>query len=507
MAQLKTAVTSAAAISIFMTGSAAFADVTAQEVWDDWKDYMVGFGYVVEADEAYSGDTLTVRDISMGLDLPEVDGTMTMSMGQFEFTDQGDGTVSMSIPNNLPVRINVESPEGEDVQALVDYDTSGLSVIISGDPDKMTYTYSAAEVKMALVEVLLDGAPQAFGRASLAMANVAGSTEMTTGDLRSSQQRFTSGPLTVSLDINDQEGDGSVQLEGGYESLGFEGGGTFPAEMDTTNMSSMLEAGFAFDGSFDFGKGGGTFAFRDGSEQVDLVSETAGGALNMAMDENGLAYSGEAAGYRVQMEGGDLPFPIELAMERAGFNFLMPTKPADEEQDFAFALNMSDFTMSDMIWGIFDSGGQLPRDPATIAMDLTGKVKLLVDLLDPEAMEAVDAGEAMPGELNALDLNSLTISAAGAELTGEGGFTFDNSDLITFGGMPAPTGEIDLKLVGGNGLLDKLVSMGFVPEQDAMGMRMMMSMFAVPGQGEDELTSKIEVSDDGQVKANGQRIR
>ena len=40
-----------------------------------------------------------------------------------------------------------------------------------------------------------------------------------------------------------------------------------------------------------------------------------------------------------------------------------------------------------------------------------------------------------------------------------------------------------------------------------MGARMMMSMFAVPGQGEDELTSKIEVTGDGQVKANGQRLK
>ena len=38
---------------------------------------------------------------------------------------------------------------------------------------------------------------------------------------------------------------------------------------------------------------------------------------------------------------------------------------------------------------------------------------------------------------------------------------FDNTDMETFDGMPAPTGSLNLMLVGGNALLDKLVAMGF----------------------------------------------
>ncbi|MEO1365292.1 MAG: DUF2125 domain-containing protein, partial [Pseudomonadota bacterium] len=97
--------------------------------------------------------------------------------------------------------------------------------------------------------------------------------------------------------------------------------------------------------------------------------------------------------------------------------------------------------------------------------------------------------------------------ALGAKLTGAGDFTFDNSDLVTFDGLPRPKGAVDLSLVGGNGLLDKLVAMGLVPEDQAMGARMMMGLFAVPGEAEDTLTSKIEVNDEGHVLANGQRLR
>ena len=100
-------------------------------------------------------------------------------------------------------------------------------------------------------------------------------------------------------------------------------------------------------------------------------------------------------------------------------------------------------------------------------------------------------------------------AAAGNEstttVTGTGALTFDNTDLVTFGGMPAPTGQIDLKLVGGNTLMDKLVAMGLLPEDQAMGFRMMLSMFA-NATGEDELSSVLEFKDGG-FFANGQRLQ
>ena len=50
------------------------------------------------------------------------------------------------------------------------------------------------------------------------------------------------------------------------------------------------------------------------------------------------------------------------------------------------------------------------------------------------------------------------------------------------------------------------MAMGLVPDDQMMGMRMMMGMFAVPA-GEDALTSRIEFRDDGGIYANGQRIQ
>ena len=62
-------------------------------------------------------------------------------------------------------------------------------------------------------------------------------------------------------------------------------------------------------------------------------------------------------------------------------------------------------------------------------------------------------------------------------------------------------------LTGGNGLLDTLVGLGLLPEEQAMGARMMLGLFARPGDGPDTLVSTIEVKEDGSVLANGQRVR
>jgi len=112
----------------------------------------------------------------------------------------------------------------------------------------------------------------------------------------------------------------------------------------------------------------------------------------------------------------------------------------------------------------------------------------------------------VPGELHALTLNDLQLKIAGAMLTGTGGFTFDNNAPSMIPGMPQPLGEVTLNLTGANKLIDSLVAMGLLPEDQAMMGRMMMGMFARTV-GDDELTSTLEVNEQGHILANGQRIQ
>mgnify|MGYP000026270485 CR=1 FL=1 len=203
---------------------------------------------------------------------------------------------------------------------------------------------------------------------------------------------------------------------------------------------------------------------------------------------------GKTEGRAVNMMGPDLPVPVYVAAGGFGWGFQMPLMASQEQQPLGASLNIVDLTVADMLWGLFDPTGVLPRDPATLAFKLDGLATLFHDLTDPN----IDEMEEAPGEVNAMSLTSMLIKVAGASIAGEGSFTFDNSDLETFDGMPRPLGAINLNGKGLNGLIDKLVQMGLLPDDQAMGARMMMGLFAVPGPGEDELNSTIEVNEQGQ---------
>jgi len=72
--------------------------------------------------------------------------------------------------------------------------------------------------------------------------------------------------------------------------------------------------------------------------------------------------------------------------------------------------------------------------------------------------------------------------------------------------MPKPTGSAEFQLNGVNGLIDDLVAMGLLPQEQVMGARMFLGLLTVPA-GDDQLTSRIEVTADGQLLANGQRLQ
>ncbi len=66
-----------------------------------------------------------------------------------------------------------------------------------------------------------------------------------------------------------------------------------------------------------------------------------------------------------------------------------------------------------------------------------------------------------------------------------------------------PVGSVDVEISGLTALSDRLVAMKLVPQEQAMGLRMMLAMFTVPT-GEDSAKSKIESDADGNVRVNGQ---
>jgi hypothetical protein len=498
--------TSAAAVLI-ISAQGAFADVSAQDVWSDWKAYMTGTGYTVTGTESQSGNVLTVSDISMTMPIPENGESFDLTMPAIEFVENGDGTVNVVLPKDFPMSVAGEG-DGEKFSVEIIYSHDGAPMVVSGDTSAMAYDYASSTATISLGKINADGKdiPADHLSMSVLLKDVSSKTNMQIAGQRSYDQALSVAELTYDMAFKDPDSDDSGTITGSIQNLTGTGVSIIPTGLENPLLLDLVKAGFNVDADLAY-TGGNSAISVTGSDSFDMQTTSKGGNFGVTMSAEGLSYDVGQRDIAINVSGAEIPFPLALTMAETGFKLLMPITPSDKEQNFGLGITLRDFTVPDMLWGMVDPTGTLPHDPATIILDLAGKGKLLFDMFDPKAVEALEDGEQDPGELNAVSIKELLVSAAGAKLTGTGDFTFNNEDLATFDGMPAPDGVANIKLEGANGLIDSLITMGLLSDSDAMGARMMMGMFGVPGEGEDTLTSEIKVSEDGKIHANGQRIK
>lgn len=501
------------ALPLTLFSQAAFADLTPAQVWSDWRAYMQSVGYQVAATETANGDDLSVSGITLNFAAPEGSGDMKMqlTLDAIDFRQNSDGSVAIVMPNVMPMTFSGKEAgaNGQDVAITMNITQTDHAMTATGAPNDVTYDYTAQTVVMDVDQVVLDetAAVNDTAKMSFTANGVQSTTNMKIGDMRAYDQTSSIGSASYTVNVETpNDGGQKANINGTVSGITVGGKGTLPLIMpDKADMAAMMKAGFDVAGQIAYASGSSFFDVQDpqdGSFKVEGSSQ--GGTLDVAMGANGLAYGASQKDLKMAINVTGMPVPFEIALAESGFNLALPVQKADEAQDFALGITMGNFTMSDVIWGMFDGAGQLPRDPATIMLDLSGKAKVLVDYMSPEVATGLSSA---PGELEAVKLNTLLVDAAGAKLEGSGDITFDGAGPAMVPGVGTPVGAVNLALAGGNGLLDKLTAMGLLPQEQAMGARMMMGIFAVPGDAPDTLKSTIEFTQDGQILANGQRIR
>ena len=504
-----TQLTATSCLALCLGAPAALADLTAEEVWAEWKDYMAGFGYDLSGLETKTSDGLSVSGMKFTVQLGEEDNVFRADMGDVRFVEQGDGTVAIEMGDRFDFGFKVN--DDETVSGDIVLEQSGHSLVASGEVGAIEMTYSAASMDVTMDGLTIDDitvGKEVFGF-ELSASDVSSVRSLSGGETREFAQQMSIARLDYMFNFVDPETDNAAfQTQGSVDNMEFSGTGAFPAEFsDTENAKAMLDEGLTFEGGYTFGAGANEATFKDETGSGAINSTSTGGDVQVSFSPDGLRYKIEQTGANINMLVSQMPLPISVAADRVAMDLGIPTVKKTEAQDLNMLVSFEGFSMADALWGLFDPTGKLPRDPATVTVDLSGKAKLLFDYLDPAQAELLEQTGAPPGEMESLQLNTLLVDLAGARLNGSGAFTFDNSDTTTFPGMPKPVGAVDLELKGGNGLLDNLVALGLLPQDQAMGARMMMGLFARPGAGEDTLVSKIEVNDQGHVLANGQRIQ
>ena len=490
-----------AALAAILIPVPALADLSALDVWDSWKSYMEDSGYTVEiGSQDVVGSSLILRNVEMKVLSDEADMRATLS--NIDLRELGDGRVEITMANDIPVTLNAKGEEEVDIAMVMRQ--SGLMITASGDPAAITYDFEAQTMSVDFDKFVVEG-EQVEPELSMVMTGIEGKSAMREDGGWHAEGGGTVDAVNANFSFTDSESGETVtgqitMADLSSQSTTFIGEGYDPADPASFFGGDMMAKGNVTMGNSLFQ------ISASGEENFDLTASAGSQSFDFELADGSIGYSADATNVAYNFSSPDMPFPpINVSIEQSGGAFQFPLGASDEMQDFRMMFSLQGLTTEEFLWGMIDPAGMLPRDPANLRVDVSGKLRSLVDLFDEEAVE--EYGDEMPFELGNMDINDVSLSIAGASVDAVGAFTFDNSDLETFDGLPAPTGSVDINIYGINGLIDTLVQMGLIPDDQAMGARMMMGAFARPGDGEDHLTSQIEVNRDGSFFANGMQLQ
>lgn len=501
MFQLKS-FAAASALSVLMCGTAQAA-LTADQVWQSWKDAAALAGLEISAaTEANTDGVLTLNGVSIA----PAGAPVAFSISDLTLTEEDDGTVTIA-PG---AAMGIDHAEGNNA-AKIAVTHDALEIIAREEEGGMVYDFSANALDVTF-DVAYEGfsfdaaqpVPVVKNTGKFAFAGLAGSYSDTPGTNRAFSLDI--GADTLAYDLNSEDPGLKMKTQSHSETtevvMGF--ALTLPSTIALTAIQTpgdfrkALEEGLALSAVFEQGGNTGSASQEDEFFPYQMTISGQPSTATIHFDKDKLEVVSQAEGLQLGMTSPMFPAPADVTVGAMSMTLLSPIMAA-APADFAVKLQLSQFTLNDEVWGMFDPGAALKREPLDLNIDVSGQTTL--DLL---AMAEADATGAMPPipAPQKVDITDITLKVAGAALNAVGAFTFDNSM-----GMPAPLGEATVNVTGANALIDGLIGTGIITEDDAMGARMMMGMFMAPGAEPDSLTSKIEAKEGFAIFVNGQQIQ
>lgn len=494
--------TALASLAACLVAGPASAQITPEQVWAFWQGMATGAGYEMSASaQRREGASLVLEGVQASM-LTDT-AAMRAPLGRVVMRDRGDGTVEVTVEPSFEFSMTMTEPDSEPVEIGVTVEQDGYVVIVSGTPEAPAYAFTAESVTVGVAAPLVDGKEMPMDM-TLTLGGLKGTTAMVAGSPMGLVYDLTAASMELAVSSEDPEGEGTFDLTMGAEALTARFDGTLPdVRTPDTQLAELLAAGFRGVGGYGTGPLELAFDVTNAGKSTSVSGAAEGSTVEFGLSPAGLSYKAGVLGLGLAVSGTDIPFEeLTASIGEYTVGFGMPLTKSETASDFSLLMRLVDLALPEAVWGMLDPTKALPHDPATLIVDLKGKARLFHDLTSPEAQTGT-----APGQVESVTIDAIQLKAAGADLTGTGAFTFDNADTETLPGMPRPTGSAEFTLVGGNTLLDRLVALGLVPQDQVMMYRMMMAMFARPGDGPDTMVSKIEVTPDWQILANGQRIQ
>lgn len=491
-----------------LLGQIASAEITAADVWANMTAYEAALGGQTIGTETVDGDTLTITDRAILFRFPFEFGTARMTAPDTTLTTNADGSVSISYPDTFEQAFEIAIPS-EDITVTGTFamNQRDLQASASGTPGDVTYNYSASAISFALLNVDTSD----FEGSLTMQASGAGYTlieNVKVGDLLTSTSELTIAPMEILTMMGDPSGAASNTTANYGESVSTTRLDLPVGGIDVMNISAALQEGFSLRGtSTNESMVQENVEISDGDIFMQNNIATGANSTNFSFDADGLALDFTGADFDVAVVLNDLfPLPITATIADVSAAFAFPLLPSEDPKDFNYSFGISDLAVSDELWTLIVNTGDLPRDPISMAVDLSGTVINGIDFLNFNTIEDQMDQDLPPISLESLTVNEVSAVAVGASAIASGAFILDNTDLDSFDGFPRPEGSAILKVEGANTLLDRLVDAGLLGNEEATAARFGMA-FIGRSTGDDAFESQLDVNADGHVSVNGQRMR
>ena len=503
------------AIVTMLSVSQATAAITQQLVWNSMRDFYTSIGFEISSTEAHMGKELRLRDVMLSKVLTKeshgLSGTINVSLSSLKFTKINDKTISIILPNLIPMRLELEQEDGLSLDLQVDYLQNSATIEVSSSQyQQLTYTYTADSSYLELKNLMMND----INTSNLGLkAHLKANDPYVTVTLQDYPHLKLSHLLSIKKLTYAIElllpalPDSVFSFSGNLADLTFDSDTTLTTISKWSDLLIHSTPEAHFRSRWSHGNANIKFLSKENGKNGSYHAGSFESTGNLTLSKENFDYNSESSGKNISLSHEDLPFPITLDLANLSTRMMMPFAIDTALKDFKLGLDISKLSLSPVLWSAFDTEDILPKDPLSFNLGLSGNAKGFGNVFTSNILGHLGNPKTMLKKVQNIELEKLHISGIGTAVSALGSFKFDNADLITFRGMPRPIGHLEVELDGGYALLDRLVEMGLIPKTQSMGVRMMLSMFTVPGTKDDKVITLLEITPDGYVLANGQRIR
>lgn len=512
-------------VALGISTTAAFADVKPADYWNALSELIGATGGQLSAQVAEDGATTTYGNIVINYGLPESAGSFAIFAGSVFVTENGDGTLSLQYPETVPIMLN-GGFEDEAFFARMTFSGMDSVATVSGTPDEIVMSSSFSDVTFTLDDFGYKDEWDSFSKSDLAAAELTGTisggsstTVISLGDLITITSQSQSGPTNVSYNF---EFDGAKVSGTEYvgESSGDMSLSLIPGGFDLLAINDALKSGFGFSLTSETSE---TRSIQqivsDYDADTSTLTNAGQQAAEFAFDADGITLSFDADDFEVSVAEQSLGTNFAFGIAGMGMALDIPIMASTETQDLRFAAEMTDLVIDETTISMFEMFASMDpefqglpsearsylSEPMSLEYDIAAKVALGFDVFDFEVYETIDPDNP-PIDVTTLIINRLFLKAFGAMFDAGGAFEVDLSDFETYGDFPKLVGDATATVTGLNTVLDTLTELGIVSPDELMPVRMGIGMFTTVS-GDDELTSTVELTEEGQVFVNGQRMK